>query len=551
MTTNRSRPSDHEISRQTFLRGAVSVVATAAAFPTTRAAADPATGWGGLASSVGGTITTEMSIIPYSAPDIPNPGRGLYNWDGEIDFPIGSAATWPIGPTYYHRPLWSDVDVGTTGPSYNWASLDNLIATAASNGQRFGLRIMPISPWWANGIPVWLRGNASAITAYSYSGSTWYQPNYNSSAYLTAACNFIAALGARYDKDERLAFFEFSLYGDFSEGHVAVSGPAFGLPIPSAADSVAQLGYWDGYGDQIITLASMTQLVNAHVAAFPNTQLICTGTGACHPMPQLLSAAYTAGQIAKPEGYRYDGLTANPADWWGFIPRCTWSVDPNSYYVANNDPLIPVVWNRWEVAPLLSEQGDYTTYNAALANVVNFGVSLVASQNAGNTTDDLGNAIKYSGYRYALSSITGTTSVNSGDSISLTATWNNYNVCPTYDNWQIVYQLRNSAGTVVSSVNSSFDLKTLFNPAQCTTVSGQGPLSNPSMGPPLGASSTDTVSIPTTGLAPGTYTIAVVVTWNEHKAGATYTWNYPPMKLAQTPGPNADGSYPLTNVTLT
>lgn len=58
MTTNRSRPSDHGISRQTFLRGAVSVLATAAVFPTTQAAADrnhvlPArrTWWGNQANT--------------------------------------------------------------------------------------------------------------------------------------------------------------------------------------------------------------------------------------------------------------------------------------------------------------------------------------------------------------------------------------------------------------------------------------------------------------------------------------------------------------------
>jgi len=60
MTTNRSRPSDLSvqkgISRQTFLRGAVGMLATSAVFGTARAAADPAAGWGGLASSIGGSV---------------------------------------------------------------------------------------------------------------------------------------------------------------------------------------------------------------------------------------------------------------------------------------------------------------------------------------------------------------------------------------------------------------------------------------------------------------------------------------------------------------
>jgi len=44
MTTNRSRPLDREISRQTFLRGGVGMLATGAVFGTTRAAANPVSG---------------------------------------------------------------------------------------------------------------------------------------------------------------------------------------------------------------------------------------------------------------------------------------------------------------------------------------------------------------------------------------------------------------------------------------------------------------------------------------------------------------------------
>lgn len=59
MTTNESRPQGRGIpgiSRQNFLRGAVSVLAGGAVFGVTRAVADQGTGWGGLASSIGGRV---------------------------------------------------------------------------------------------------------------------------------------------------------------------------------------------------------------------------------------------------------------------------------------------------------------------------------------------------------------------------------------------------------------------------------------------------------------------------------------------------------------
>lgn len=76
MTTNRSRPTDSSlgldvrkgISRQTFIRGAAMVLASGAVFEITRAAADPgaASGWGGLASSIGGSVLLPASGTQFS-----------------------------------------------------------------------------------------------------------------------------------------------------------------------------------------------------------------------------------------------------------------------------------------------------------------------------------------------------------------------------------------------------------------------------------------------------------------------------------------------------
>ncbi|GAA4292901.1 FAD-binding oxidoreductase [Mycobacterium paraffinicum] len=70
MTTNRSRPVDawlqRDISRQTFIRGAVGMLATGAVLGTARAAADPVAGWGGLASSIGGTVVLPTNAAQFS-----------------------------------------------------------------------------------------------------------------------------------------------------------------------------------------------------------------------------------------------------------------------------------------------------------------------------------------------------------------------------------------------------------------------------------------------------------------------------------------------------
>lgn len=67
MTTNQ-----RGISRQTFLRGA-GMLATAAVFGSARAAADPVTGWGGLASSIGGNVLLPTSGAQFSS------GKQVFN----------------------------------------------------------------------------------------------------------------------------------------------------------------------------------------------------------------------------------------------------------------------------------------------------------------------------------------------------------------------------------------------------------------------------------------------------------------------------------------
>lgn len=61
---------DHGISRQTFLRGAVSALAAGAVFGTARGGADPgaaAAGWNGLASTIGGSVLLPGSGAQFSS----------------------------------------------------------------------------------------------------------------------------------------------------------------------------------------------------------------------------------------------------------------------------------------------------------------------------------------------------------------------------------------------------------------------------------------------------------------------------------------------------
>ena len=67
-------------------------------------------------------------------------------------------------------------------------------------------------------------------------------PNWNNPVYLAGFEDLLAALGRRYDGDERLSVFEFSGYGDFSENHITYLRDVLDAAGPAPEDSVQGVG---------------------------------------------------------------------------------------------------------------------------------------------------------------------------------------------------------------------------------------------------------------------------------------------------------------------
>ena len=101
--------------------------------------------------------------------------------------------------------------------------------------------------------------------------------------------------------------------------------------------------------------------------------------------------------------------------------------------------------------------------------------------------------------------------------MTIAVTWSNQNVAPTYEQWNVTYQVKGAA-TVTQS--STLDMRLILP----------------------GAPVQDMVDIATGALAPGTYTLFVTI-----RDTASY---YPdPMNLAQE-GRQSDGSYQLATFTV-
>lgn len=514
--------------------------------------------------------TLAPGYADFEGPDLVNPLRGQYENLLSPLFPQASTANqqfppWPGTDDVNVRIDWRLLqprDPRTLPPNgpdnekFDFTALDEAVATAAQQGRRFGFRITSFNSCCETSyphntdisVPDWLQSVSGATQNYVHDGITYVIPDWNNEAYLSYFAELLAALGRRYDRDERIALFEMSGYGDFSENHVAFMSNTLGIPAPSPSDSEAQLGYFSQYSDQFITKQSIEYLVAANLAAFPNTQII---TAMLNPeiVKQMFRDSPLLRNRKKPVGIRADGLGV-------YAPIPDWAAQRDSYYVRNNDPINQVVADRYKVAPIVTEwipqiPSDTSTtdyYLTGLRDVVNYHVSMTAStgfpaqsSNKPMSPDDFtiwSRANKFSGYRYAVIATGTPIQATAGKPVRIPLRWTNFGSAPTYENWQPEFEVQSDTGAVVRTVTDPVDLHTLVADQRFEDDNS------------VPAAHTVDSNLVIGDLPRGNYSVRVRVAWHEHKPDATHTMDYPPMQLAQ-PGRAADGTYPITTIRVT
>jgi hypothetical protein len=511
--------------------------------------------------------------IPPTAQDIPNPLRGQYEDRLEPLFPQGNPAQkrYPAWPASYDASLrvpWRQLqptDPGTLPPDapddrkFDFSVLDDALTKLASRNMRLTLRVYAYSSCCNDSypnntniaVPDWVRGIPGATTSYPgppnspAAGVTQVVPNWNDPNYLNTFLQLLAALGRRYDGDERLSVFEFSGYGDFSGNQNAYSRDSLGAPGPAPADSSAKLGYYSQFRDQDITADSIRQLVAANVNAFPHTQLVVTPENP--EIVRQLVADDVTKKLSAPVGIRSDCLGVSS-------PLPAWAESNDSHYVQTNDAVVNAVKQRlasalviteWRQLPNGTDPRSY--YEKALHDVVRYHVSMTGSTNFPdwNSTSAMDPALYVlwaqanasAGYRYSVEARPGSQSIQ-GKVATISVVWTNYGSAAATEQWAPGYKLVDFAGTVVRTLPATVNLKTL--------VSDDSSQSREEAVP---ASSTESVHIDLSGLAPGHYTLRASVSWQQHKPGASHVVNYPPMQLARD-GRDESGGYPIATLDI-
>ncbi len=473
---------------------------------------------------LGYSQTTSLSFtqIPVSDPDLNRPGGGAEQWTAGqniVNIPVQGTNT-PRLDAYY-RFQWADIQLtNSAGPGQlDFKLFDAQINDAISKGQGFSFGIMPNccsgpSVGGASLVyPVALHNAMQAESVKDWNnGGGWYE-NPNSPTWLA----WFKAMHQALNNHIQTASFngvpyknvvkriDVRVLGDFGEQAVLNGGPK-----PTDAATIA--------------------LVDAIVQSYPDIKCVAmVGSFGANTGVGISSAAVgqyelTTSNNAGLLGWRWDS--------WGWTDGYMHSWLENNPNVVNGFRFDTAIMNRYKYAPVCGEPADLGAagnfddlpVRVKQYHAESFGNGNLDNNNPPNATiqANFRAASKAAGYRLILTGGSMTSTLSAGSSFNLTLNWQNIGLAPSYENWKVTYELRNSGNAVVWSGTSSFNPR-LFSPA----ASAQA----------ISDNFTLSATVPS-----GTYSMYLIV-----KDPNAYRQ---PLPLAIT-GRNSDGSYLLrSNVTV-
>jgi hypothetical protein len=391
----------------------------------------------------------------------------------------------------YARFTWRDLE--PQRGRYDWSAIDAAIADAERTGRRFAFRVRALVSTKGTSVPDYLMEQMSRGWWYDKNGDgrrDSYVPDWNDPDFLERAEALLRALGKRYNGDPRIAWVDIGMFGNWGEWHT------YAFPYPSRTGALP------------MTAANKRLLIDWHIAAFPDTQLVMLSDDG----PALRYALEHSSSI----GWRRDSFG--------------WDVFDN---LQDKPDAWPLARERWKTAPVIVEfanrfnMTDPASYALGLDQAERYHVSLVGNGNM-HDWDTLSRAAKQdlfalgklAGYRLRLRELRLPKVVTPGGSLAISALWQNQGTAPPYEPWQVRYELRDGNGAVRWRGNAAHDLRTVL-PDEV-----QEP-------------HTDRFTLPA-DLAPGRYTLSIRV---EDPAGQRR-----PMQLALEGG--TEGRYDLATLTI-
>jgi len=350
---------------------------------------------------------------------LPNPFKGFAPWVGDEN---------PVYECKLQQATYSWRDLEPSKGQYNWQKLEQGWGNIAVTGKRVGFRIAAAIPGSGRvHTPQWLIDQGVAMRSYSIDGETGLAPNWDDAKFLAAHHDFIMALGARYDQDNRVAWIDIGSYGFWGEWHVWMNESLAG------------------------TEATKQAILDDYFTAFPTK-------------PKVIA-------------FDDDFATKYVTDHGGGIRNdCLGEKASNDWYLESLTNIDPTLNDRvWKTAIITGEfcgSDEGATAGTTERFELNYNFikqthwSFIGSAGGAidplNTThrQNLDKLLKTLGYRFVLRQVTHAASSAAGQTLNLTIKLENKGVAPFYFQWPLVVYLTNSDGVVILQQATTVDIRT-------------------------------------------------------------------------------------------
>ncbi|MFD4555383.1 carbohydrate-binding protein [Streptomyces sp. NPDC058469] len=396
---------------------------------------------------------------PGPSPDPSLPVHTLTRADAPLDNPLkGFARFYQPGADqntgYPHSLTWSYFGLSEVMNDssncrlYDWSVLDDALTETASYGNQAAIRFYMEYPGGsgthpANAIPPCFAGHVDNRTN-AYWNTT--SPDYDSAYLLDALKNFIAAFGARYDNDPRIGFIHMGLVGLWGEWHT--------WPYDTDTSS-------DSYPNYMPTDAHGAEIIKAYNSAFTHTKIEVrypeSGGGAADSLP---AVGYHDDSFCFREGSPQAGVTL-PTSMGG------------ASYSQLQKALEQGVENRWTTASMGGEvrpeiqSTAFDNWPGGSGAVDNMKACLELEHttwkiNEGSANYDPNNAnvaaaVRLMGYDLTVDHAYFHDTAQGSTTVGVRIT--NNGVAPFYYPWTVSLGLKNSAGQVVKTWATPWDLR--------------------------------------------------------------------------------------------
>ncbi len=442
-------------------------------------------GWTLVACNQGlsqtGNFPLSFNQIPVTDPDLNKPDAGAEQWNDQNTVNIPNAGVNSARLNAYYRFSYTDIAAFSGGPeSYDFSLFDKKINEAIINKQKFSFGIMQICGGCGQltvvdggklFYPLYLHNQMQAENVKDWMVDGIWIPNYNSPNWLAAW----KALNAAVNK------------------HI-MSGSFNGVQYRNIIHYIDVRGYGN-YGEwtnnefpgdpaATATIESLDSIISYTVHQYPDFQ--CVAMIATFDGNQLHNT-----MIPPAVGY-YALTTSNKAGLLGWR-RDNWGWTDNylSRWIDKNPTVFggihfdTAINNRYKYSPVVGEPADlgFALFGGKpfgdmprqmkFYHVSSFGNgNLDKSLNNQDALDNIRLSSKFAGYRLGLMEGNMTPVLNQGANFNITIGWQNTGVARLYENWKVIYELRNATGLVVWSG------KSVFNPASVLPNSKLNPITD-------------------------------------------------------------------------